>query len=132
MLSQRSFILFPVLICLMAQNLFSVEYHCPATKKVDFEHEWSQAGLDKWQHSTRVEEVDGTTYLSRCSYSMIAGEVTCDRYQVDRIEYEQNVKIKKYYHFSSHFNFQIFSDLSSLEDNGRGSIQFGKCEVVSP
>ena len=132
MLSKGTCILFPFCIFLMAQNLFSVEYHCPATKKVNFEHEYTQAELDRWQFTTKVEEVDGTAYLSRCSYSMIESKVTCDRYQVDRIEFNQNVKIKKYYHFSSHFNFQIFADLSSLEDNGRGDIQFGKCEVVSP
>ena len=51
---------------------------------------------------------------------MIESKVTCDRYQVDRIEYEQTVKIKKYCHFSSQFNFQILADLSSLEDNFLG------------
>ncbi len=132
MFSQRSFILFAVCICFFGQNLFSVEYYCPATKKVSFEQEYSRVELDKWKFATKVEETEGAAYLSRCSYALSEDKVTCDRYTVDRIEYDENVKIKKYYYFRSQFNFQIFADLSSLEDNGRGSIQFGKCEVFSP
>lgn len=130
MLSQRSLILFAVCICFLAQNVFSVEYSCPATRKLNFEQEYSQAELDKWQFATKVEDTEGTAYLSRCSLS--EDKVTCDRYKVDRIEYDGNVQIKKYYYFRGQFNFQIFADLSSLEDNGRGDIQFGKCEVISP
>ena len=132
MLSQRSFILFAVCIGFLAENLFSVEYYCPATKKVSFEQEYSQAELDKWKFATKVEETGAAAYVSRCSYTLSEDEVTCDRYKVDRIEYDENVKIKKYYYFRSQFNFQIFADLSSLEDNGRVSIQFGRCEVIAP
>jgi hypothetical protein len=112
--------------------LFGVEYYRRAVKKVSSEREYSQEQLDRWQFATRVEEVGGTAFLSRCSYTMSEGEVTCDRYKADRIVYDSNVKIKKYYHFRSQFNFQIFPDLNSIEDNGRGDIQFGKCELVAP
>ncbi len=33
-------------------------------------------------------------------------------------------------HFSQ-TNFQIFPVLSSLENDGRGSVQFGQCEMVT-
>ena len=44
----------------------------------------------------------------------------------------ENARIKKYYVFRSQFDVQVFSDLSFLENNGRGDIAYGKCEVVAP
>lgn len=110
----------------------AAKYHCPATRKYDFETAYTPEQLKRGQFSTRVEELSEGVFLSRCSFSLIAGKVTCDRTKVDRVEFDQNVKIKKFYVFRSQFNFQIFSDLSSLEDNGRGSVQYGKCKFMSP
>lgn len=116
-------------ILLSTSSAFAVEYYCTAVKKVGFGMDYSQEQLDKGQFGTRVEEEGDVAYLSRCSFSPSAGEITCDRYQVDRIERDG---IKKYYHFRSQFNFQIFQNLKSIEDDGRGGIQFGKCEIVAP
>ena len=111
----------------------SVEYYCRATKKFSFEKQYTSAELEKWQFATRVEEIGGKAWLSRCSYSIIAGgKITCDRYEVDRIDYDSKAAIKKYYVFRSQFDFQIFSDLRSLENNGRGDVQYGKCEAIAP
>lgn len=106
-------------------------YECRATWKYDLKNVYSRERLEQGKFSMRLEELPEGTFLSRCSFSTNAGKVVCSRHQVDRVEYDPNLKIKKYYVFRSQFNFQIFSDLSSLEDNGLGSVQYGKCEFVS-
>ncbi len=109
-----------------------VEYRCKVEKKFNFENVYSQAQIEKWQFSVLVEENRDSAFLSRCSFSPTAKRVSCDRYEVDKIEFEENVKIKKYYVFRSHFDVQVFSDLSFIENNGRGDIAFGKCSVAAP
>ena len=119
-------------IGISSASSYAAEYYCKATKKIGFENTYTPEMMKKYQYATKVEESNGEAFLSRCSYSASAGKITCDRYKVDRIEFDSNVKIKKYYVFNSQFNFQIFANLNSLEDNGRGGIQFGKCKIVSP
>ena len=107
------------------------EYHCPATQKYEFQTVYTPEQLKRGQFSTRLEEKPEGFFLSRCSLSLIAGKVTCDRHKIDRVEFDQELKIKKFYVFRSQFNFQVFPDLSSLEDNGRGGVQYGGCELVT-
>ncbi|NIO08265.1 MAG: hypothetical protein GTO40_09770 [Deltaproteobacteria bacterium] len=47
------------------------------------------------------------------------------------MEVNEDLQIKKYYAFGSQFNFQIFFDLRSVEDDGLGGIQYGKCKIVA-
>ena len=58
--------------------------------------------------------------------------MTCDRYPMDKVVLDENVKIKKYYLFRSQFDVQLFADLLFIENNGRGGIAFGRCRVVAP
>lgn len=51
---------------------------------------------------------------------------------MEKVVFDENVKIKKYYLFRSQFDVQLFPDLSFLENNGRGSIAYGQCRLVSP
>ena len=80
-----------------------------------------------------MKEQVGGALLYRCGHSEIAGgKITCDEHEADHVEFDPNVKIKKFYYFLGQFNVQIFSNLSFVEDNGRGDIAFGQCLVVSP
>lgn len=128
----RSSLLLLSVFGLAAQSLLAVEYHCRVFRKVSFEIEYSQEELNKWQFTVKLEENDGKAFLSRCSYSVIDGEITCDRHRVDRVEYDPNPKVKKYYVFQPQFDFQLFPSLKAVENNGRGDIAFARCEVVSP
>lgn len=110
----------------------AMRYHCPATKKFDSKRVFTPEQLKLGQFSTRVEELPKGIFLERCAFSQSAGKVTCNRHKVDRVEFDANLKVRKFYVFDSQLNFQIFPDLSSLEDNGRGSIQYGRCEFESP
>lgn len=119
-------------LVLIAEVSSAADFHCKPTKKVTSEHTYTAEELSKWKFATKVEERGDETFLLRCSYSSMEEKVTCDRYMVDRIEYDENVFIKKYYYFRGQANVQIFSGMTYLEDNGRGDIAFGKCRVTSP
>ncbi len=123
-----------LLLLTFSSNTWALEYYCKAVDKYDFGIKYGGEAMHGGQFATKVEELEGVTYLSRCSMSYIPDipEITCDRYVVDRVEYDKKAKIKKYYVFSSQFDFQIFPDMGSLENNGRGSVQYGKCKIVSP
>ena len=83
-----------------------------------------------------------TAQISRCGFRPSAGKITCDSYAVDQIEtigrfgtnqVWQKQAIKKYYNFASGLDVQVFLDAPGLpfvENNGRGTIAFGKCEKV--
>jgi mono/diheme cytochrome c family protein len=109
----------------------ATKYQCPSTKRVDAKNIYTAEQIEQGRFSTVLEDNSEGVFVSRCSFSSTAGKVTCNRFKVDRVEYDQNLKIKKFYVFSQQFNFQIFSDLSSLADNGRGAVQYGQCEFVS-
>jgi len=110
----------------------AVEYNCTITRKLSSEHEYTSQEISKGQFSIFIEENRGPSYLSRCSFSRSADKVTCDRYEVDKVSLDKNVNIKKYYVFRSHFDVQLFPNLTIIENNGRGGIAFGKCRVTSP
>jgi len=110
----------------------AVEYNCTVTKKLSSEHEYTVKEISKGQFSVLIEENRDSSYLSRCSFAKSEGKVTCDRYEVDKVSFDKNVNIKKYYVFQSHFDVQLFSNLTFIENNGRGGIAFGKCRVASP
>ncbi|MBI1894243.1 MAG: hypothetical protein HYS14_09050 [Candidatus Rokubacteria bacterium] len=121
-----------VLLVGMPSVANAVEYECNVTRKLNSEIVYTREQLQRGQFSVRITDSRDKASLSRCSFAASAGKVTCDRYEVDRIAFDENVRIKKYYVFRSQFDVQVFSDLSFIENNGRGDISYGKCEVVSP
>jgi hypothetical protein len=110
----------------------AVEYNCRVKYKYSFEKVYSSEEIKKGKFSILIEDIEYKAHVSRCSYSMIAGKETCDHYVIDRIEHDKNANIKKYYLFRSQFNVQLFSNLTFIEDNGRGWISYGTCEITSP
>jgi len=125
-------LLLAVTLALASLPCLGVEYSCNITRKLDSERDYPADMLAKYQYSVRIEEGPRGTFVSRCSYSSSEKKVTCDRYQMDKVVFDQNVKIKKYYLFSSQFDVQLFPDLSVVENNGRAGLAFGTCRLVSP
>ena len=82
------------------------------------------------QHAIIEDETEPS--VQRCSFTPSVGRVTCDRYEVDRVEIDRNVSLKKFYLFRAQFDIQLFSDLSFIENNGRGGLAYGKCKVTRP
>jgi len=111
---------------------FAVEYECKVEKKFDAERVYTPAQLEAGQFSVRIEEVGGAAALSRCSFVASKQKVTCDRYEVDKVVFDDVPKVKKYYVFRSQFDVQLFSGLAFVENNGRGGIAFGRCRLVVP
>jgi hypothetical protein len=124
--------IFLIFILVFKIEASSAEFSCKVTEKYDFGKIYSKAEIDKWKFSAKIEDHGTSAFVSRCSHSNIEGKVTCDRYEVDRIEYDKNVNIKKYYIYRSQYNIQMFKDLSFIEDNGRGGISYGKYKLTSP
>ena len=110
----------------------AAEYRCTVTRKVTREGESTAAELAKWKPHTRIEETKAGAFVSRCGWSEIQKKITCERYEVDRVDVDPHVKIKKMYVFASQFSVQIFPNLNYIEDMGRGIISFGTCEVIAP
>lgn len=121
-----------ILLVLIPLCVNAVEYHCSVKDKYNFQKVYTKEEIKKWNFTVRIEETGNNAYVYRCSYSIITSKETCDKYEMDRIEYDENIKAKKYYLFRSQFNVQLFSDLSFVEDNGRGGIAYGICKIVSP
>ena len=122
-----------LLVALLSPYLaLAVEYNCNVEKKLDSERMYTAEQVEKGQFSVKIEESGSGTFVSRCSFSPSTNRVTCDRYQGDKVMFDENLKIKKYYVFRSQFDVQLFPDLSFVENNGRGGIAYGKCRVISP
>jgi len=109
----------------------AAEYDCKVEKMFDSENTYTANKIEKGQFSVKIEE-GGGAFISRCSLTPSANKITCDRYQVDKVVFDEKVRIKKYYVFQSQLDVQVFSNLSFVENNGRGGIAYGKCRVVAP
>ena len=110
----------------------AVEYYCNVELKRDYDHIYSHTDLQKWKWGVKIVDSGDNAKISRCSFSSSAGSVICDDYLADYIHSDPSTGIKKYYYFRGHFDVQIFTDLSFIENNGRGSIGRGRCKVTRP
>ena len=106
------------------------EYFCAVSKKLSSNSSYSTAQLQKWMFSVKIKQVGDAAFISRCSFASSAGAVTCDDYKADFIYDDPYAGHKKFYYFRGQFDVQIFSNLNFIENNGRGDIAFGKCDVV--
>jgi hypothetical protein len=123
--------IFGLFLCIPALAQ-AAEYRCTVEKKFDSEHVYTADQIEKGQFSVLVEENGKSAFLSRCSLPPNAQKVICDRYEVDKVVFDENVKIKKYHVFRSQFDVQLFPNLFFMENNGRGGIAYGKCSLVAP
>ena len=106
------------------------EYFCPVSKKLSSNGSYSTAQLQKWMFSVKIKHMGDAAIISRCSFASSAGAVTCDNYKADAIHDDPYTGHTKFYYFSGQFDVQIFDNLSFIENNGRGDIAFGKCDVI--
>ena len=119
-------------VTMRSGSAWSVEYYCPVTSKFDSEREYNQEHLRQYDYSVRIADLGETATVSRCSYTPSEARITCDRYEIDKIVSDEWVNIKKYYHFQSQFDVQLYANLRFVENNGRGGIAYGTCQIVSP
>lgn len=109
----------------------AAEYYCPVGKKNDLGHIYSDKEIGHARFSVRIAENLDVVSISRCSFSPSQHKVTCDKYVVDKVVFDEKARIKKLYVFRSQFDVQIFSDLFFIENNGRGGISYGKCQITA-
>ena len=119
----RSLIL-SIAISIYAIPTYAFDLWCNVERKLNRETEYSTEYINKWKFAVRIQHRDDSAIISRCG-----GNSACDDYAADFIEYTKNVGIIKYYYFSGQFDIQVFSDLTFIENNGRGDISFGQCRM---
>jgi len=107
-------------------SALAMHYECRVTAKVDQTRFYTKSEIEKWMFSLNITD-SALPRLSRCSLSTISNKVTCDTHTVDKVVFDENINAKKFYHFGSQFDVQLFKDLSFVENNGRGGISYGKC-----
>lgn len=111
-------------------NAFADAYVCtPIFQSVMGKPATNTDFVVKHKPFTRVIESNGLYKIQRCSIPFGKDTHTCDIYNVDRIERDVNVSIQKFYVFTAQYDIQIFSDLSYMDNNGRGGLLVGKCKV---
>jgi hypothetical protein len=121
-------ILLTILAFITSNTVYAFTYDCQVSKKFDSERSYSQAEIEKWKFSIKIIDLS-PPQLARCSHSTSTNSITCDTYKVDKVSVDEHINAKKFYHFSSQFDVQLFRDLSFIENNGRGGFAYGKCLV---
>lgn len=101
---------------------------CSVERKTHAAGEYPVENLDTYEPRTIIVFDAKTANVSRCSISPSAGWVeTCDTYAIDHVEFDPIASAKKYYFFGAQFDIQVFENGDFVENNGRGTISFGKC-----
>ena len=125
-------ILTATILLTLANGLFAATYRCePELQSIFGDRVQNNDFIRNFKPYTIVFD-EKNPKIERCSFSPSQNRNTCDTYDVDRVELDSNVNIKKYYVFRSQFDVQIFKEMSYIENNGRGGFQIGKCKLVSP
>jgi hypothetical protein len=91
--------------------------------------------LKKLQLMVRI--TDGVkTKLERCSFVKSADAITCDAYEVDVEHNDKNTGMRKLYITPSQYDIQLITlrnnKIMYIENNGRGGISTGECQMTRP
>jgi hypothetical protein len=105
----------------------AITFDCNVIRKVGENNIASQNELEKNKYSVKIHDTNAPE-LERCSFVASQKKVTCDKYLVDKVETDKYIGIKKFYYFKGQFDVQLYPDMRFVENNGRGSISYGKCE----
>ena len=110
---------------LMTSTSYAATYECKVEKKyaADLCVIQSKEEVKKSKFKITIKEGAKVT-LDRCSFAPSQNAVTCDTLEPDRVEFTntQFVKIKKFYVTKSQYDFQIFENLTFVENNGRAGL----------
>jgi hypothetical protein len=124
---------FGLCLLLFAPNdAISADFRCDVERKFDTERIYSPSHIGRYQFTVLVQDRGDVPVISRCSLSQKSQKITCDSYNADKVVVDENIRVKKFYVFRSQFDVQIFKDLTFVENNGRGSVAYGKCVLVAP
>lgn len=121
-----------ICLCLCTTSAFSAEYDCVVDKKVTSGANYSAQEIRVAAFKVKISDKSEGSSVSRCSYSPSEQKSTCDEYPIDKVAYDENLEIKKFYLFNSQFDVQLFRNMTFIENNGRGSVAYGKCTIITP
>lgn len=72
---------------------------------------------------------EGNSAVTSCKPNVKKG---CTLWFIDKVEFNEVLKMKKYYLFRGQSDMQIFSDLSFIHNDGQRVIRLGQCKITSP
>lgn len=121
-MNKNIIVIFFLSVALWSSHAQSFELWCKVERKLNGEMEYKKGYIEEQKFGLFIRHRDTGATLSRCS-----GNSACDEYQVDHVEFTENLGIIKYYYLKGHFDVQLFSDLRFIENNGRGDIAWGQC-----
>jgi hypothetical protein len=107
----------------------AASYDCTVKRKLDFENVYQPAQMEEYKFSSKIHDSDKPK-VDRCSIKPNDNKVTCNSYDIDRVEVDKHVGYKKFYLFRSQYDIQLFPDMKFVENNGRGGIAFGACKLL--
>lgn len=87
-------------VLLASPPVHSASYDCAVSKKFDFDRSYTQAQLDSLKFSVRIHDSEKAK-VDRCSVKPGEAKLSCDTYDVDRVEVNKNVGYRKLYLFKS-------------------------------
>ena len=119
-----------LILITIGSSVLAEEYYCPVTAKRDFYGPYSVERLRLSQYSIRIIDDDSGAQLSRCYLPSLDQEAKCESFSVDRVELDAATGHRKYYVFQAHYDVQLFEGLSFVENNGVGTVAWGRCFVT--
>lgn len=124
------------LLVFLSANSFAATYRCEVHSATMFDKSLRVEVLSKKYLKDRQQHViiedDTKAFVQRCSLNPFVGRVECDRYEADHVAKDAFINFKKFYFFRSQFDVQLLSDLSFIENNGRGGVAYGQCKLINP
>lgn len=102
---------------------------CVVDRKLDTENVYTEEHLARFEPIVRLITITDQPLVQRCSFSPTANRQTCDTYTIDYWTEDSVTRHRKFYYFRGQFDLQVFSSGRFIENNGRGAISFGNCEL---
>ena len=124
--------LLATLLMLVSTATYAVEYDCAVDNRITADKQYSQKDIVANKYSISAFVINDTKGISTCYLSKEKNRVLCDTWPVDTVEFNESLKMKKFYAFRGQADLQILKDMSYVFNNGQGEISFGKCKVTSP
>ena len=121
--SLLAFIFFLIINFAQAQAKVTYELECIVDRKLERELEYSRDRIDEMRWSLIIQHHDEEyATISRCD-----ALAPCDENRIDHFEFDRFVNASKYYFFRGQYDVQVFTDGRFIENNGRGTLAFGRC-----
>jgi len=127
---RRVLALAAALLGALAPAALAATYTCTVTDV------WSPLALPKAEYLARTQPVlrleDSTSgvVVTRCARDPASKEMRCRRIEIDWVFVNDSTGSRKFYRFADGYDLQLSSDLTFVENDGRGVVYHGRCKAA--